>query len=100
MAIQVGSLDDFEIIERVARAIQHSPNFDLEYVLCGFPMAIRPSKVGQLWPAILARAKWIRAHRGPLVYGYDMAGPEWVGKWLEYVEKGHKKTRPDESLSG
>jgi hypothetical protein len=63
MAIQVESLDDFGIIEQVARAIQGSPNFDLEYVLCGFPMAIRPSKIGQLWPAILARAEWIRAQK-------------------------------------
>ena len=64
MAIQVESLDDFEIIERVARAIQDSPNFNLEYALCGFPMAIS-RKLGQLWPAILARAEWIGAQKNP-----------------------------------
>ena len=88
MAIQVESLDDFGIIERVAQAIQDSPNFDLEYVLCGFPMAIRPSKVGQLWPAILARAEWIRAN------GYG-----WIRQNQDPQPRAQKNP-PRQSLSG
>lgn len=60
--VQVESLEDFAVIERVAQAIA-TYNFDKIEAAIEWANGTRPSVVGRLWDAIMGRVEGIKTEK-------------------------------------